>query len=557
MTTVWRVSPFTAPAEVLEAIFEECAAQAHDYVHGGRDWPFYECTGSCLMDWIHVTQVCAYWRIVALAHRRLWSHVVFFNPRWAREMIDRAGPIPLTVSARIHWIPFAEELITLLVKNVGRVQDLRFQGDMMALRHIMEALAPGREVNRRFDIVKLHSLALLSVDGVPFAPRGFALDHTDGLKRLYLSAANLVSAKVQPSCVLQNAVELRELTLDDCLRWSPGMENDIYRFPHLTHLHLTDSEGNYAELLGQSELPPLQYFALESDLLDIDHLRPLADVNLVTPDGDAKIYEMNAHHCALRISLGMEEDPHVPQFSLTAWLQGTADPDQVTAFAHDSKIPPLPFGIPPEKRLGAIASFRSTITAMLISGGITGENEEDLDSRSLGELAVAFDLTTVIFANISNGVSGNQREHLQSMITFLAEARLIRVLELDNVLPIAFVIPLTPMNERGFVPAPQLKELWLTNIRFQAEGGEEDPTETLTILVDCLRARAQAGAMLEKLVLKDCIGITADDLASLKNTGVDVDVIVSPPNVEEEGGDEDDDTELSIDALRRLGFHLA
>ncbi|KAF8056965.1 hypothetical protein FPV67DRAFT_633530 [Lyophyllum atratum] len=65
-----------------------------------------EVYGPLRLNWIRVSHVCSHWRRVALGCPSLWSDIPFHRPRWAQEMLARSKMAPLTVMLKFtnSWI---------------------------------------------------------------------------------------------------------------------------------------------------------------------------------------------------------------------------------------------------------------------------------------------------------------------------------------------------------------------------------------------------------------------------------------------------------------------
>jgi hypothetical protein len=72
------------PPEILSRIFICCAVT-------------YE-PAQLTMDWAKVTHVSRHWRTVAIGCPRLWTTVVFAQPRWVEEMLKRSKMDPLVTT---------------------------------------------------------------------------------------------------------------------------------------------------------------------------------------------------------------------------------------------------------------------------------------------------------------------------------------------------------------------------------------------------------------------------------------------------------------------------
>ena len=97
------------PPEILSKIFLCCAAT-------------YEPT----MDWVGVTHVSRHWRTVAIGCARLWTTLVFTQPRWVEEMLKRSKIAPLVIDTRYgsYMGSKSTEAVHLAMNHISRVREL-------------------------------------------------------------------------------------------------------------------------------------------------------------------------------------------------------------------------------------------------------------------------------------------------------------------------------------------------------------------------------------------------------------------------------------------------
>src|ERR1700722_752641 len=137
----------TLPPELLSEIFLFCVVlwptKYNDYV------PIFtspnEFTCGHRLPWIAITQVCRYWRSVALACGELWNKLVFTSQEATNEMIRRSAGVVLVVKAEDQY--FFNEYVRMVIPEMGRVSvlHLRFPSCyLQPLLHDMFAVATPR-----------------------------------------------------------------------------------------------------------------------------------------------------------------------------------------------------------------------------------------------------------------------------------------------------------------------------------------------------------------------------------------------------------------------------
>ena len=92
------------PPELLSEIFLFCVAlwPTNDDYFIPSTHPS-EFTYGDRLPWIAITQVCQYWRSVALACGELWNKLLFTSRETTNEMIRRSAGVILVVKAEHPW----------------------------------------------------------------------------------------------------------------------------------------------------------------------------------------------------------------------------------------------------------------------------------------------------------------------------------------------------------------------------------------------------------------------------------------------------------------------
>ena len=82
------------------------------------------------VDWIGITHVSQRWREIAVNFSGLWTHIPFYHPKWAEEMIARSQHACLIVRATYNRPKYSSQgqlLKSFLQKHLSRVQVLEVQ----------------------------------------------------------------------------------------------------------------------------------------------------------------------------------------------------------------------------------------------------------------------------------------------------------------------------------------------------------------------------------------------------------------------------------------------
>ncbi|EIW81640.1 hypothetical protein CONPUDRAFT_144326 [Coniophora puteana RWD-64-598 SS2] len=529
------------PPEILEFIFEECVAQAH--AHNGKGWQFHYCDHRCLLDWVQITHVCSLWRTISTERKGLWSHIVFFSAKWTRTMLDRAGASPLVVSARFDETIDHVELLSSLLENVGRIEDLHFEGSEPDGYRLAQALD---SVSGCLGTVALRSLALLQI---PQADRtGYhtsrlptSLSRDCTLKKLYLRGFGLSDNDFR----LETMNVLEELWLENDIQ-SDNIEGSLLHLPNLTHLHLAVSPYDCPEVFAALRLSrPLQYFGFEIEPSEErgSFLFTDASINLSHCIGIRNVDQTSEGNLTVALRIGLDGGPcyDESEFILAAWPRNIAGPSHVMNYARQGIIPLLPYDTAQwstDTRLQEAAevlevrsSFTRTNPCLYVSSWLEGYMDPKFESNCLPMLAKAFTLCDVVFVSFSNCFYLHPRQ--ENMRSFLRSMPSLHIIEGRFITPALLTIALAPQD--GYVPMPKLSEVWLFNILrpFQAEDdddeqmyrGEIEMQASAPTLLACLTARVQAGTTLAKLRLTRCEPLDVRERESIVALGTEVEEI--------------------------------
>ncbi|EIW84829.1 hypothetical protein CONPUDRAFT_162153 [Coniophora puteana RWD-64-598 SS2] len=554
-----RVPVLSVPPEILTRIFEETVEQAHAQ-DGQGGWPYHPCQQQCIMDWIPITRVCSQWRTIAIAHKRLWSHILFFDVEYAKLMLARAGSVPLTVTLYLDHTRFdyddLRNLSNLLKQNLHRVKDLHLEGPNRdpgedLTRQFRENLQQGDSLGNR---VKLQTLTL-----VLSGSWRRALANPHSIKKLFMKLANPTLEKREDALLFEGMDQLEELVIERSFSMADGIKGRKIYLPQLSRLHLDDGMMSCLEFLTELQKPrPLLYFGLKTGSCDVKSDLPSLNrlVKLSTPSGEVNLNNLSGHHCALRVGTPAEHrfSRGGTRFSLTAWRKETATASQVVGFAHQDKIPPLPdiftfeddedsddyggYGLPPNRN--GMPWFRSTDPALYLAGDLRGGVGSRVSHRvdGLMLLSKAFMLRNVVFADVNATFGEEDAVPEEGLLAFLQAMPSLQVLQLRGLSPRHF-LTLMPrdVSKSRIVPVPELRELWIIDTSFfpdeddyDSESDQQtDSDESQDTLADCLAARAALGSRLEKLVLEDCEDMQRQEWASLHELGISIEVFGNYP----------------------------
>lgn len=97
-------------------------------------------TQECGYTWLKITEVCRYWREVALLSPRLWGDILVTHPQWMGKVIDRSGQAPLHVYARLGSRPEKFDALKIVFQKMHRVVTLNISLPRMCAPELAEYL---------------------------------------------------------------------------------------------------------------------------------------------------------------------------------------------------------------------------------------------------------------------------------------------------------------------------------------------------------------------------------------------------------------------------------
>ncbi|KAI0306952.1 hypothetical protein B0F90DRAFT_1945695 [Multifurca ochricompacta] len=132
------------------------------------------------LGWITVTHVCSHWRLVALNHRTLWTHLRFdLGLEWTAEMLHRAGDAPLNLTFCKEFVPFPpskDDVATVISRLLHRANTLTIEQGACTRAVLSSLTLPAPLMN---------SLNISS-DQLAILPRSIFADSVPKLQRLSL-----------------------------------------------------------------------------------------------------------------------------------------------------------------------------------------------------------------------------------------------------------------------------------------------------------------------------------------------------------------------------------
>ncbi|KAA1475973.1 hypothetical protein DENSPDRAFT_842837, partial [Dentipellis sp. KUC8613] len=222
------------PSEVLVQIFEWVRKAYMDRSpHNSHRLPVVKAN----IQWVDLTHVCRQWRIVAVNHPGLWSHIMI-GTKFTEEFLCRSCTGPITIDYTIFWdvnpvVPDdeIEDLAGIVSQNLCRLKSFRFFGTQTHFTIIFPALLGPAPVIEK--IVLSSRVVGGGVIPVPFLPSDL-FDHL--------------------------SPRLRHLQLDD---WNCPWQS--LKFHSLIHLHLSHyfppldgmEAGGFADFLDALSRMPL------------------------------------------------------------------------------------------------------------------------------------------------------------------------------------------------------------------------------------------------------------------------------------------------------------
>lgn len=225
--------------------------------------------------WIAVSQVCHYWRNLALSYPLLWNQIHMSYPQWASEMLQRSQSVPLIVHADL---------------GIKLTSSLNFRHLISALSHITRirevhvVLRPGNYhiatkiastmITMSAPILESLSLSVIENKSTPVTPPTFLGGQIlPSLRQLKLVEVELAQPIVCPhlkQLEIQHNHYRKPYTMDDLITF-------LQQTPLLTDLVLRNvlqfEGGEKEQYTGRpAELPHLLTFRLQGHMDILDHL---------------------------------------------------------------------------------------------------------------------------------------------------------------------------------------------------------------------------------------------------------------------------------------------
>lgn len=190
--------------------------------------------------WLSVTQVCSYWRAVALGCARLWTsiEVLRVNPEWTLEMIRRSKRASIQLKAQLYEPSHhAISSTRLVVTQLSRISDIHLAGNQKSLGPLVRTLTGEAPRLRSLVISNMFWKAHADIMHIPatFVAGGAPL-----LERLELNTCLLDWT----APFLRSCTRVTSLIINGAMsnQPTPSQLHDILsRMPSLQRLHLDNS----------------------------------------------------------------------------------------------------------------------------------------------------------------------------------------------------------------------------------------------------------------------------------------------------------------------------
>ncbi|KAH7912410.1 hypothetical protein BJ138DRAFT_1148430 [Hygrophoropsis aurantiaca] len=121
------------PPELLAKVFVDYAYMAYKENRG-------KSSRSRSLMWIRVTHVCRHWRQVALAFPALWTLLVLENSSWTEQMLIRSKMAPLVIDVDLNHFPKSGDTAGKALKHISRVREFRLAAPHRAMGETMALL---------------------------------------------------------------------------------------------------------------------------------------------------------------------------------------------------------------------------------------------------------------------------------------------------------------------------------------------------------------------------------------------------------------------------------
>ena len=504
-----RSIAFRLPPELLAAIFLECAQLCRYDGSCGRQVP----------RWVAISYVCQYWRNVALDCSHLWACLFFVSPEWIDEQLRRSKTVPLIVHIHDSWTLHDPGFLRSLEKvldNANHIQDLWIGWPSQDMIDVINA--------------RLNAAAPL-------------------LQSLYLSAMYCPSDChfIIPEDMFPGATSLRKMHLEMCdVDWSFRIFNGLTELT--LRYTLNRSRENWEGILHiLRQSPHLRRLCLSQVLPSASITAPSIDsVNMANPISLPRLKELTLF------------DPITWVMPLLVQLElprsAIVRPDCIFDDSHDismllSRIPDR-FGHPSSPPVSQSAESAQTELRYLdlyyydetwkLAYGTSGPTDSSssdilllreidlgsqfvstrvdhgLDSDDFLQWFRVFPLAHVnVLALHSYWTRDIDDEFMWAEV--FQDASELRIIGMQYGCVGDLIHALQPRD--GMIPVPTLTDIWFSEVEFkrgECSGGENCyGEEYLQCLRSTLASRAQAGTVLQRLVLTCCESITEDDVMEL------------------------------------------
>ena len=490
---------FRLPPELLAAIFLRYAEDYRDSTRVPR--------------WVTVSYVCQYWRNVALNCAKLWTYLFFVSPEWMDEQLRRSKAAPLI--ARVDFSRSQEGLgpiraLDKALQNVNRIQDLRVDDpyvDTIDLIHArLNAAAPLLE--------SLHLSAMYCPDSHFTIPEN-TFPGASPLQKVYLEICHVDWS----SRIFNGLTELTlRIVLNDFEESWDGVLRILRQSPNLRRLCLSEvlpssrfgiSSIGSEDITGPITLPRLEELTLTDSIIWVMCLLVRLEFpRTTTVRLDCTFDDSRAISMLLSLIPDRFSHPTLLQSGETAQTVF-----QYLDLRYTECAWKLAYGTP---RLTDTGSNIFWLKEKDLGSQIVSTHVDGLDPNDFLPWFRVFPLSHVnvlaLHSIMPREIDG---EYLWTEV--FRDASELRSIGMELGCVENLIHALQPRD--GMILVPSLTDIRFLDIEFMR--GEclgwldRDGKGCLQCLHSALASRAQAGIVLQRLVLEYCEGITEDDATEL------------------------------------------
>ncbi|KAF8062451.1 hypothetical protein FPV67DRAFT_271782 [Lyophyllum atratum] len=505
--------------------------------------------GPFRLNWIRVSHVCSHWRRVALGCPSLWSDIPFHRPRWAQEMLARSKMAPLTVMLTftnswmdpelLHVSCSEAPAVKATMSQLSRIKKLALHQGQLCQKSVMEVIS------------LLDSPApLLETLDICFEINGSAKDNrlpdhlfagdAPRLTHLHIRTGTLNWRALPFSNLKSLEVTAPSFTVDalpDIFGSPPEhVISALSNMPFLEHLKCG---SNIAPIGGTSipctfivDLPRLANLEIQSDLHTciflLDHITYPGTTHVMVRSAIDVMGERRP--VSLSLAQGLANDlikrAQKPIRCLDLWpasitIETCDGPIQNVAQTHGCQLLLL-FDFNNSSDDSVVEIMTDTIQALSTVGHTETLTLQDVSFPQASWINLFGSLNRLKKLRVaSNDSTGFLKAFSESSLAMRSQS--------DHAAHFAF---------------EALRELILSDWGFDQDlNYPEDGIRKswVDILTDCLKARQEAGSVLQKLVLQDCYHVEQNKVAALRKVVKNLVWDGDPFTTDDEDDDDEED----------------